>query len=407
MVTRADFERSLKGSLAFWTAPRVVNQEGGYNAWYDAELNPMEPAPADPLGFDSGRTFIVHLRVLWDHAKAVALCTDPIERERLLRQYEHGFNFIENFRDPATGLFRHSIKDDLTPHDPKIIGTNQIYLIYVAAESALLTGDKRAAELAMDTFHRFDKAMHDPIYGGYYERTNREKPSDFEKSPGAMIHIALGYASLYRACPEPIVRERLSEMIDILISDNMLYIPGNNAAVTLTFDHFPILRNAVTPGEYTDYGHSAELVWYTLEAAEALGMPPEDFVPWAEKVAEPILKYGIEPCGKVISGGPLVGHRKGVYNAPIWWSHVEMLNFLIKMYELTGKEVYKETFDRVAEYGFKTLVIYPNGEWASRVFLDTGEVVAFGGKGWKAGLHTIRSMEYVINALDRIAQKQN
>ena len=202
------FENTLNATLKFWTAPEVVDAEGGFHAWFDAEGKRIAPEPSSPTASEAGKPLLVQLRILYAHAVAIPRTADPVERTRLRHQYDHGFAFLEKYRDPGTGLFITSVNGGGTPYNPAVQAISQIYAVYILSEVAEEISDHRALELARDTFEKFDRLFHDPVHGGYFEQSERSAaaPETLRKSVGSNMHAALALARLLRVDPNGKVR---------------------------------------------------------------------------------------------------------------------------------------------------------------------------------------------------------
>lgn len=62
---------------------------------------------------------------------------------RLRRQYEHGFAFLDRYRDPATGLFIKAVDENGNPSNRDITAITQAYVVYIMSEIAGEISDRR------------------------------------------------------------------------------------------------------------------------------------------------------------------------------------------------------------------------------------------------------------------------
>ena len=394
------FENTLNATLKFWTAPEVVDAEGGFHAWFDAEGKRIAPEPSSPTASEAGKPLLVQLRILYAHAVAIPRTADPVERTRLRHQYDHGFAFLEKYRDPGTGLFITSVNGGGTPYNPAVQAISQIYAVYILSEVAEEISDHRALELARDTFEKFDRLFHDPVHGGYFEQSERSAaaPETLRKSVGSNMHAALALARLLRVDPNGKVRERLSELFDILTSDRILY-PNGNGHMMMNADWTPVKVSGPSTRQVL-YGHNAELVWYLLEAAEMLRISPRSMIPWLKKVSGSIIRYGILPDGTAAIFGPGEGKAEPV-DVIRWWIQAEQMNMLLRLYDVTGETEYYQLFEKVARRTYE-LLSGPGGVWYGGVDPHSGKRYYLGGWSWKSGLHVIRSMRLLNRSLDRL-----
>jgi len=152
------------------------------------------------------------------------------------------------------------------------------------------------------------------------------------------------------------------------------------------------------PSQQTLYGHNAELVWYMLDALEALGQDATPYLPWLERVTEAVIAGGIGSDGRTCTWGPLVGEPADRDNVR-WWTSTEVLNMLARMFRLTRDARYCQLFDLVARHTFRQFVRAEDGEWYSDVNLADGTKSDGGGDPWFAGLHVTRMLVECSRAL--------
>src|SRR5690606_28978301 len=73
----------------------------------------------------------------------------------------------------------------------------------------------------------------DPVYGGYFNYTERDGTplrEGFEGTPpkdqNSSIHLLEAFTELYRVWPDPVLRDRLEELL-VLIRDTLRVDPGH------------------------------------------------------------------------------------------------------------------------------------------------------------------------------------
>lgn len=399
---RRIFEGTLNDTLRFWTAPEVIDPSGGYHTWFDADGKKIAPNPSNPNASEAGKPLLVQLRVLYAHAVAIPRTEDAAERSRLRRQYEHGFAFLERYREPKTGLFVTSLNEQNRPHDASVRAVTQIYMIYIMSEIASEICDHRAVELAQDTFQKFDRIFHDRQFGGYFEYPAGRSPNRSVvpgwKSVGSNMHCALGFAKMLKVHPSGSVRQRLAELFRILTSDRILH-PSGNGYMSMNARWEPVNTDQVPDDKKVLYGHNAELVWYLLEAGKVLRVPAQAMIPWMKKVADGVIRNGMTEDGVAAIFGPYEGKSKDCTSVR-WWTQIELMNMLLKLYEVTGEQKYYDLFATVSRCSYRYLPS-PSGVWYGAVDLDSGKKYYQGGWSWKAGLHIIRSMRLMNDVLDQ------
>ncbi|HOS93566.1 MAG TPA: AGE family epimerase/isomerase, partial [Armatimonadota bacterium] len=270
-------------------------------------------------------------------------------------------------------------------------------VVYVMADLARRISDSRARRLAQSTFAVMDARGHDPDHGGYVERIDLPigDAANATKQLGTNMHVVLGLARLQMVSPSAVVRERLRELCDVLVAHALVPESGN-AYMAYTRD-WRGRTSGEDPTQQTLYGHNAELVWYLLDAFDALGQDPSRYLPWLRRATDAVIASGIGPDGRTHTWGPLIGRTADRDHAR-WWTPTEVLNMLARMYQLTSESRYLRLFDRVARHTFGHFVT-AQGQWYSDVNLADGSTADGSGDPWFAGLHVTRMLEECSKAI--------
>jgi len=362
--------------LPYWTSPECLSRN-------DA------PSWAAEYGYPIIRL----LRLLYVHGVAIERTDDDAERTGIRERYDTLFrDLLSGYRDPADGgWYAATTYDGRSVLDAKKQTVFYAYVVYVMADLSSRISDSRARRLALETFGLMDARAHDAESGGYVERTDRpiEDPENATKQLGTNMHVALALARLQTVAPSDLVRARLRELCDILMAHAIVPESGN-AYMAYTRDWHGT-TSGDNPTQQTLYGHNAELVWYVLDALDALGEDPRRYLPWLERVAEAVISGGIGPDGRTYTWGPLVGETADRVNVR-WWTSTEVLNMLARMYRLTREERYLRLFSRVAHHTFRHFVRADDGQWFSDVNLADGTTADGSGDPWFAGLHVTRML---------------
>lgn len=180
---------------------------------------------------------------------------------------------IDRFYDPVYGGVWWSLTPEGSPSDRK----KQIYAIafaiYGLAEYGRATGDKEAIEYAIRLFHDIENHSFDQGRNGYFEAFTEnweeigdmrlsDKDANESKTMNTHLHILEAYTGLYRVWKDPLLRERLRNLILIFAER----IVGPDGHLKLFFD-----ENWNCNYEIVSYGHDIEASWLLHEAAMVLG----------------------------------------------------------------------------------------------------------------------------------------
>jgi mannose/cellobiose epimerase-like protein (N-acyl-D-glucosamine 2-epimerase family) len=154
--------------------------------------------------------------------------------------------------------------------------------------------------------------------------------------------------------------------------------------------------------EGTLYGHNAELIWYTLEAARVIGRDPHDLLPWAEPAAAALRRDGMTADGATFLFGFLAGAATD--KRITFRGQAESMLVFLRLYSLTGKPQYYEAFETTTRWTFAHLVDPRTGWWIPAVDVAGHELTDLpAGMHWIAGLHVTRMLLEAEAVLQRPA----
>lgn len=386
--------------LRFWTSP-VLDREQ-YRGFLPLLDNQFD------YGGDTTRNVVVTTRLLYNLAVAIHRAPTPkTEKALRTRLAVRVRDFKSTYWDDHDGGFWWDVNTARMPATEEKKTIAQLYALYVLAEIHRLTGSDQARELALEIYDFIDKRTWDAEHGGYLE--NYEKPPDGRanqfKTIGTHLHGLLGTTKLNEIAPDPRYQERARALIEILTTRFEIPESGGNAFNAMTRDWKPVEPDG-SLNSVTVYPHTAELVWYTLHAARLLKQPRGPLRPWAERLADGILKTGVNDDGAVYFAGPYTGpaDQKTIY----WWSQTEVLVMLMSLYELTGDEAYLRQFRMSYEWTMHFLAGDGTGCWVAFTDEQGRRLSPYRtGGNWKAGLHVIRCLFECGQSLERVIAQRS
>ena len=382
------FNRLIETTLNFWTRQEIINhQRGGFNLWFDENGLPMPP-DKDFCGI----SLINHMRVLHMQARFSAAHPDDIQaRER----FEHGFDFIDRFI-AQDGNYHDWLQLDGKPFPdgktPGLMLNNKgsiatIYVMYICSENALMLNHAPSLAKAEECFQILENNAWDREFGGYFNTTVEQTRTDFTKNMGQNMHGALALSRLYSAKPDNMVLARTKCLYEHLSRD---YFTEFLACDDLT-------RNWQKPTpvpERVMLGHFAELVWYLEDVTRVTGQPyADELTGFGRAIASKASPHGFLNPYISYDGTPLP--MKNI----IWWTQMEMMILLARMYRRTGEEQFLQQFWQTAENNCKLLVNQNNLVWYGGMEIATGKHFPQGGWAWKGGLHVVRSLTKCFETL--------
>ena len=230
------------------------------------------------------------------------------------RATHHGARYlIDVMWDAEYGGFHEMLTRDGEVHrDPSGDLPKRAYgnafAIYALAAYVAATGDEEGLSAAQRAFRWLDEHSHDPVYGGYYQFMRRDGtvlPEGMGRTPpkdqNSSIHLLEAFTELYHVWPDPVLGERLEELLH-LIRDRIVTEEGY-MNLFFTADWTPVLYTDSTAStreehyeiDHVSFGHDVETAFLMLEASEALGLPVEDrTLPIAKKMVDHALAYGFD-----------------------------------------------------------------------------------------------------------------
>jgi len=379
--------------LPFWCGPALDHEQGGWMAWLSNEL---QPDRAQPKGL------IVNSRILW--AFSAVHRAQPSELHRQMA--ERAFDVIMNhFWDAKHGgAFWWLDGDSHVLEDSKKI-YGQAFYIYALAEFHQAFNPPAALVRAKELFVLIEQHAHDEKFGGYLEARRRdwseasdvrlsEKDMNEQKSMNNHLHVLEAYTNLYRIWKNPLVAQRLRELL--LIFEQHILNP-----FTQHLHHFFDERWDVRSDTYT-FGHDIEASWLLCEAAEVLG--DEQLLQRVRKIAlhmaEAILTEGLSADGSLCyegKEGRIIDHGKEC------WPQAEAVVGFINAFQLSGDARYLSAAERVWNYAEQHLVDRVHGEWFWRIN-ENGQPDATLPKvsEWKGPYHVSRACLETMQRLKNI-----
>jgi mannobiose 2-epimerase len=203
---------------------------------------------------------------------------------------------------------------------------------------------------------------------------------------------------LYRVWPDPLVRQRLAELLTINLST------VHHSEFNCNIDGWrPDWRMVETPANLrASYGHDVECAWLMLDAARALGLSSRTLESWAEALCKYSIKYGYDrEHGGFYYTGPL--GKPATDTKKEWWVQAEALVSMLEMYRLTGKLEYYSLFLQTLDFVEKHQIAKEGSWWASRK-ADGSPLVNTRSSPWQGAYHSGRSMLFCAKLLEEMAK---
>ena len=414
----AEMERSLKKELLDCWYPKCIDTAmGGFLSSFTYDFKPTGT---------QDKMIVTQARHTWTNAKASQLYPDV---EYYKTGAHHGFQFLKNVMwDKTSGGFytlvdRQGNVKERTDAPKEAYGN--AFAIYALSAYYAASHDTAALNLAKTAFLWMEKHSHDPVYKGYFQHLQRDgtpvkraasvsSTSDLGyKDQNSSIHLLEALTELYGVWPDPLVRERLQEML-LLIRDKItspkgylvLFLQPDWTPVSFKdSSEFSILKHHNL--DHVSFGHDVETAYLMLEASHVLGMKQD--VKTAT-IAKKMVDHALSNGWDYQNGG---FYDEGYYfkNAPKlriirdtknWWAQAEALNTLLMMADRFPKDKmqYFEKFKKLWKYCNTYLIDHEYGDWyQGGLDKEPERKNDLKGHIWKANYHQYRSLSNCIQRL--------
>jgi mannobiose 2-epimerase len=348
-------------------------------------------------------------RLTWTSAQAARRFRS--NTETYLEMTRHGAACLaERMWDKTNGGFHWSRDASGQSTSPAKHMYGHAFGIYALTASYQATHDEGALALAKKAFQWLDDHAHDNDHLGYFESIGADgKPSPDnvvgaganQKSMNTSIHIVEALASLYQVWPDPLVKTRLQEMLDIF-RDRIYSEPGY---LTQFFG-----RDWQRTASPDSFGHDVEAGFLLVEAAAAIGQDADERN-WiiARRLVDHAMQYGWDQArgglydsGAMNAKGAVTGRRR---TEKIWWVQAEHLNALLLLHEHFGKEttMYWAAFLKQWQWISRSQIDHTHGGWWPVVRADGTPISGVKADMWTECYHQGRAMFNVSQRLRSLA----
>jgi cellobiose epimerase len=386
----------LRGNiLPFWIH-RVL--DGDSRAFFGSLTNELV------VDRSAERGALLTSRILWTYAAAYTRYRDPA----YLAMADHAYNdLVLHFQDDKFGGYWWSVATDGSVLRDRKQVYGQAFAIYALTEYHAASGRGEVLDQAIATYRLIEEHA-GARHGGYLEAFGRawEPIEDMRlsavdlnepKSQNTHLHVMEAYTRLLLAWPDPGLRTRLRELVEIMLSR---IVDPATAHLGLFF------AEDWTPRyDRISYGHDIEAAWLLTWAADVLADPEltARIRPLAVRIAEVTLAEGVDADGGVFNQGSPAGLTD---TNKEWWPQAEAVVGFLNAYQLTGQERFLAAALRTWDFIELRLIDRRRGEWFRGVtrdglVLDKELKVSF----WKCPYHNGRTGLEAVRRLSELTSR--
>ena len=404
MNLRLEFDQELRRLAAAWFPRSVDRQHGGFLCDFDHRWKPRGPNDK-MLEFQARQTI----------AAARAAAHSP-ELAFLRETAAHGFAYLrERMWDRSLGGWYHLLTQSGDPLEGATKhGHGTAYAISACVACYDTTGDPACLELAKLAFAWMDEHAHDDEHGGYFVFYTREGAPILAAEQGRWpagecrdsIGMPIGckdantnsdllkaFADLYRIWPDPLVRQRLEEVLGI-VRDRLVVAPG--------LMHMFANPDWTPLPDLVRYGQILRSAIILLAASESLfGTLDATTGSTAKSMGDTMLRisWDRDQGGFHLAGsslGPVRLEDTVVFvRDKVWWAQADGLRALLAMAGLHPDDQidYASHFERLWHYAKSYLIDAKRGGWLS-AGLDTNPEARKRPKAsaWKDASHEVEAL---------------
>lgn len=375
--------------LPFWTGCMIDPANGGFYGRMTGEGVIERMAP---------KGSVLNARILWTFSAAYRIFgkVEYLQAATIAERY-----LTERFLDKEYGGVYWSLTAEGAPLDTKKQFYALAFAIYGLSEYYLAAGDNEALRQAQILFEIIEAHSYDSACNGYGEAATREwapiedmrlseKDANEKMSMNTHLHILEAYANLYRAWPSPRLKERLVNLVNIML--DRIYDPATGH-MGLFFDGQWRRRSV----GYS-FGHDIEASWLVLDAAETSG--DAELITRTRPVTQHMAHAAME--GLQADGSMIYERREdGTLDTERhWWVQAETVVGLLRLGLRYGDDKATEASVRCFDYICDHLVDRQGGEWFWSCYAD-GEINRRDDKAgiWKCPYHNSRMCFEIIRQL--------
>jgi mannobiose 2-epimerase len=395
--------------LSYWMKYGVEKDGQGFYGAVDLNNEPV---------LSANKTSVLNARILWTFA-AAAKKYPGTGYDKIAHK---AFRVVtEDFADKEHGGYYMELSaDNKAANDIKHTYA-QAFVIYSLAKYYEFNPVTEVMDKVQDFFYFLDNKTKDPEHMGYREaftrnwnifEENRMADNNEPKSMNTHLHILEAYAAVYNIWKDDLVKQRLTELLEIFI--NHIFREDGHLGIFFSED----FSETDSSKAICSFGHDIEASWLIWEAAEILG--DESIIakikPLILKMADAVLRVGVDKDGGLFLESTRFGSH--VRTNKHWWLQAENLVGYMNAFQLTGDMKYWDTVKLAWDFIDKHVIDHEGGEWFTKVnrlgkaYLiepedDPSPYYRNDWKidPWKCPYHNGRAMIELTNRISRLLEK--
>jgi mannobiose 2-epimerase len=385
-----DVREELHRILHYWIQNTPDEQNGGFVGNIDND---------NKIYWEAAKGSVLNCRILWSFSAAWNETGNEAYRAMADRAYQY---LVAYFIDKEFGGLYWTVDHTGKPLDTK----KQIYAlafaVYGLSEYYKGTKVEEAKQLAIQLYEDIVRYSHDAQYGGYIEALTRDwkaiedlrlsaKDANEKKSMNTHLHVLEGFANLYRIWPDPLLKQRLIELIQLFLDH---IVDAQTHHLILFFDEQWNSRSTEV-----SYGHDIEAAWLIQEAAEVIGDEAliQKVKDRSVKIAEAAAKGLDRDGGLWYEFNPSTNH---LVKEKHWWPQSEAMVGFYNAWQNTGDPSFLEASINSWSFTKRYIIDNKGGEWFWGVKEDYSVMQEDKVGLWKCPYHNSRACIEILQRID-------
>lgn len=386
--------------LPFWQTHGVDEEYGGFLTYLDKDGRPTG---------ETLKTLICQTRMIYTYASAYRA---RVADDSFLKIAAQGVDFLlQHFWDDRHSGWFWTCSQDGAPQDRSKIMYGHSFAIYSLSEYGMASGERRAFEMAEETWKCIKAQAIDIAHGGFGEFFEEDwlpkKPGVYggdRKSLDVHMHLMEAFTNLYEATGSPKHRQDTCDVIDLLFR-HMIHPKFGTGIAQFAFDWTPLrailFKNVWgsdrdvddqegRPLNNTSFGHNVELAWLLRHAINILGLDLEVYRDRMRKIFDHCVNYGIDwKRGGVYCEGPNDGPARERNKE--FWQQAETMIGMLDACLLFGADRYWDAYENVHRFVMDHVINHEVGEWYPLFDENNRRLWDYMGHAWKINYHTVRA----------------
>ncbi len=368
--------------IPFWQENSVDWEYGGFMDFLDQQGHPLS---TDKGGWVQGRA-------VWIFS---TLYRDIEKREDWYKVAENGVRFIrEKLRRSEDGRVYFEVTREGRPLVMRRYLFSELFASAGLAAWSEISGDKKALEEA--------KELQKLIYQLSDKMEPKIDPETRKIRGHSMTMMLISLNQILRQA-DPAEGEEYTRLIDKQINELFSYFVKPELKCLLETVGLNGELTEGSEGRCVNPGHAIETGWFLLEEAEYRN--DNDLL---EKTL-PIIDWSLESGWDKEYGGlysfiDIEGKQPAQveWDMKYWWPHCEAIYAALLAYKLTGRNEYKEWFEKLHDYTWSNFPDREHGEWFGYLRRDGSVQVNLKGNHFKGPFHIPRLLIKCLTLLEKM-----